>query len=462
MSIEVSSIDGNQYKELIVMEESHFVDVKSKEINPSSLTKDISAFANSSGGELYIGIEEQSNGDLKWKGFDGVEDANAHLQVCEGLFPLGQFFDYEFLDFEEAPGLVLKITIKKTQEVKEATNDKPYIRRGAQKLPADSDEARRRLELDKGVRSFEDRTVQVEPNIITNSEIIIKFLINVIPSAEPESWLEKQWLIRDGNPTVAGLLLFADLPQPVIPTRCGVKIYRYETSDKEGDRDQLSFDPITIEGNLYNQIYKAVEKTTELVQDIKILGPEGFEEVNYPERTLHEVITNAAIHRDYSLKTDVKIRIFDNRVEVESPGRLPGHITEENILEEQFSRNSSIVRIINKFPNPPNKDVGEGLNTAFEAMRELRLKDPEIEETENSVIVRIKHETLASPEEAVIEYLRNHDEIQNKDGRRITGINSENTMKNVFYRLRKRDMIERVPGKKGPAAAWQLVDGEDE
>ncbi len=51
-----------------------------------------------------------------------------------------------------------------------------------------------------------------------------------------------------------------------------------------------------------------------------------------------------------------------------------------------------IVRLINKFPNPPNKDVGEGLNTAFKAMKELRLKQPEIIETETSVIVIIKHE----------------------------------------------------------------------
>jgi ATP-dependent DNA helicase RecG len=58
------------------------------------------------------------------------------------------------------------------------------------------------------------------------------------------------------------------------------------------------------------------------------------------------------------------------------------------------------VRIINKFPDPPNKDVGEGLNTAFQAMRKMRLKDPIIDERDNSVLVNIRHERLASPEEA--------------------------------------------------------------
>jgi len=47
--------------------------------------------------------------------------------------------------------------------------------------------------------------------------------------------------------------------------------------------------------------------------------------------------------------------------------RLPAHITPKNILKERFARNGNLVRVINKFPDPPNKDVGEGLNTAFEA-----------------------------------------------------------------------------------------------
>jgi ATP-dependent DNA helicase RecG len=73
-------------------------------------------------------------------------------------------------------------------------------------------------------------------------------------------------------------------------------------------------------------------------------------------------------------------------------------VTEENILREQSARNPKIVRLINKFPNPPNKDVGEGLNTAFEAMEKLRLKKPEIEEKENSVVVYVAHSPLGSPE----------------------------------------------------------------
>jgi ATP-dependent DNA helicase RecG len=119
------------------------------------------------------------------------------------------------------------------------------------------------------------------------------------------------------------------------------------------------------------------------------------------------------LHRDYSIAADVQIRIFDDRVEIESPGKFPGHVTAKNVLNEQFARNAKVVRLVNKFPNAPNKDVGEGLNTAFEAMEKLRLKAPSIEERDNSILVTLRHEKLASPEQLVLEYVETHQEITN-------------------------------------------------
>src|SRR5205823_3063826 len=136
--------------------------------------------------------------------------------------------------------------------------------------------------------------------------------------------------------------------------------------------------------------------------------------------TLHEIITNAVIHRDYSIADDVHIRIFDNRIEVQSPGRLPAHVTVKNILTERFARNGAVVRLLNKFPDPPNKDVGEGLNTAFEKMHQLGLKEPIIAERDSDVLVTIRHEPLASPEEAILSYLETHETIKNKMARAIT------------------------------------------
>jgi ATP-dependent DNA helicase RecG len=180
---------------------------------------------------------------------------------------------------------------------------------------------------------------------------------------------------------VAGLLLFAEEPQAIIPKHCGIKVYRYKTQESEGFREVLEFDPKTVEGCLYDQIKKAVDLTKLITESIPKMGKaEKFEAIEYPPETLHEIVTNAVIHRDYSVADDVHIRIFDNRIEVKSPGRLPAHVTVKNILNERSARNGAVVRILNKFPDPPNKDVGEGLNTAFAAMYKLGLKEPVIEE----------------------------------------------------------------------------------
>ncbi|WP_434733920.1 hypothetical protein NL154_09055 [Rhizobium sp. YTUHZ044] len=255
-----------------------------------------------------------------------------------------------------------------------------------------------------------------------------------------------------------GTLLFSDNPQAILPKRSAIKILRYQTK-KEAERDFLAFDPLTIEGPVYTLINDAVDQVKQTVEGIEKLGDEKMEKIVYPEEALHEIVTNAVLHRDYSVASDVQIRIFDNRVEIESPGRLPGHVTPSNITRTQFARNPKLVRLINKFKNPPNKDVGEGVKTAFEAMGKLRLKPPQISESENSVIVILRHESLASPEQMVMDYLKDEPEITNLIARELTGIKSENSMKSVFYRLRERGQLEQVPKVKGKKPAWRKPIG---
>ncbi|MFN6482798.1 MULTISPECIES: ATP-binding protein [unclassified Nostoc] len=461
MSIKVEKINYEQVSQILSSEESHFLDLKSIDIKPAKLTRSLSAFANASGGEVYIGIDEteiDKKNQRTWRGFADQEDANAHLQVFQELFPLGQYYSYTFLSCDGCFGLVLQVDINKTREIVKALDKPiPYLRLGAQNLPQDTEEKLARLKLDKGIDSFETSTVKADMEVITNSLPILDFMLRVIPSAEPEQWLKKQQLIINGKPTVAGVLLFSEEPQALLPKRCGVKVYRYKTADEEGRRENLAFDPITIEGCLYEQIIEAVKKTKNIVEEIPKLEAGRLQHIEYPDEVLHEIITNAVLHRDYSILKDVQIRIFDNRVEVESPGRLPGHITIDNILKEQFARNGVIVRLINRFPEAPNKDVGEGLNTAFDAMTRLRLKVPVILEQENSVIVYIRHEPLASIESTIMEYLNDHENVTNKIARQIASVDSESTIKAAFNRLREQGLIELVPGTKTVTSAWRKV-----
>ena len=461
--IDIKTISDEEAGRILQLEEGHYLDVKRVEIKPAKLSETISAFANSSGGEVFVGIAEHKDVEGKprsWVGFTDMEAANAHIKVLESMGALGNHYSAAFLACGALSGYVLHLTVPKGKSVLIATDGHPYVRRNAQNLRVSTDEGLQRLRLDKGIVTFEDETVDVPLKVITNSRTIIGFVLGTVPSAEPDEWIASQFLVNAGKPTVAGVLLFADEPQAALPKRSAIKIYRYRSKEEEGSRETLAFDPVTIEGCIYDQIAAAVRTTKQLVEGIKKLGVQGLEDVVYPDETLHEVVTNAVLHRDYSFAADIQIRIYDNRIEVDSPGKLPGHVTVANILREQSARNPKLVRLINKFPNPPNKDVGEGLNTAFAAMERLRLKTPEIEERENSVVVHIAHASLASPEEIVMAYLQTHDEITNSIGRDLTAIRSENTMKEVFYRLNRRNLIERVPGKLGNASAWRKFTGE--
>jgi len=446
MPIQTNEVNKEDVERFLLMPEDQFTEVKSIGITPANLTKTISAFANSDGGDLLIGIEDGT--PRMWSGFDDPEAANGHLQIFETLFPLGTDFSYDFLKSVGCPGVVLLVHVNKAAGIVKASNSIPYIRRGAQNLPQSSAEQLKRLELAKGISSFETETVQAPKEIITSSGVVTGFIKDVVPNTTPELWLRKQVLIRGEMPTVAGVVLFADEPQAHLPKHCSVKIYRYKTKEAHGFREALAFTPETIEGALYYQINRSVKRTVEIVESIPRMGDSSLEKIKYPPEALHEIITNAIIHRDYSVADDVHIRIFDNRIEVQSPGKLPAHITPVNILEERFARNGAIVRILNKFPDPPNKDVGEGLNTAFEALERIGLKDPVISEKGENVLVIIKHELLASPEETIMDYLSRNATINNREARHITHIAADYRIKSIFGRMVKAGFIEQVPNTK--------------
>ena len=459
MALEVVDVDDAAKALVLATEESHTADLKAIEIAPGKLTNTLSAFANAEGGELFIGVDEdRANGVRTWRGFAGVEAANGHVQALEATFPLGQFADYQFLRSNATPsdGLVLKVSILKTPDVRRSSDGKVFVRRGAQNLPVADGAALQRLEYLKGVSSFETHPVDVPVELVSDSLVVTGFVMDVVPTVGAvEPWLRKQLLVRDGKPTVAALVLFADEPQVALP-KATVKIYRYATTDAEGSRVNLQGQPVAIEGPAYDVIHEAVRTAVDTVQGIRILGSTGMEEISYPQVTLHEIITNAVLHRDYSIADDIHVRIFDNRVEVESPGGLPAHLTPENILDERFARNGNIVRWISKFPDPPNKDVGEGLNTAFAAMRQLRLQPPEVEDKKTSVLLIIRHQRLASPEETILEYLQNNEEITNSTVRQLTGIGSENQVKRIFQSMIRSGTIEPVPGRSLRYAAYRL------
>lgn len=441
--------------------EGHFYDRKAAQIKGAKLQKIVCAFANADGGDVYVGIaddKDQADPEKRWAGAPSMEEFNQLIQSLMELSPSPPM-TLEFLRSSLSVNYVLHIQVDKSQSVHQTADGTVYERKGAQSLPIKEAERITALGFAKGASSYEDMQVDsADAEDVVDSDEINVFLSEYSPKTDPLDLSLNKGLIDRKNfkPKACGLLLFANEPSSVIPKKCSVKIVRYETKEDDPERDHLGFTE-TIEGPLFPLIRASVERVTDIMSSINVWTTHGAKSMQYPPETLWEIVVNAMIHRDYSVSDDVQILIFDNRIEVLSPGRLPGFVSRENILDVRYARNPKIVGMLSKYKNAPNKDIGEGLNTAFQKMKEWKMRNPEILEEDNYVRVVIPHASLATPQEAIMEFLSNNPTITNKQARDITGIKSENAVKSEFYKLRDAGTIEMIPELKGNKAAWRLA-----
>ena len=440
-------------------EESHFYDNKAFGIKGNKIQKISVAFANADGGEFIIGIKDKKDESVVAKRWEGIENKEAFNYIFQSIVELTPSIPYSFEFLKDNNNkFALRILIEKSESVHKTADNTVYVRQSAQSIPIKDPTQIQALSFSKGESSFEDSIINsaLAEDIFQSNEIK-KFLKDYSPQSDVIDFTVNQNLVdrKTFDPRAAGILLFSDNPIPLLPKRCGIKISRYDTSEEIPERIHLK-NQYTIEGCLNEQINKASMKITEIMESVQIMGAMGLMKVSYPPETIWEILVNAVIHRDYSISDDIHVLIFNNRIEIKSPGKLPGYVTIENILDARFSRNSKIVRVLNKYKVPPNKDMGEGLNTAFQRMEEFRLKPPTINEVGNYVNVTIAHTPLASPEETIMQYLSNNAQIKNREARAITGVKSENVMKRHFYNLRDSHLIEPVMSQTGNRIiAWK-------
>lgn len=130
MPIETRRLTVSETLKILERREGHFLDIKRKEIKPSKLSRAVSAFSNSDGGELLIGIGENPDGSWVWDGFKDEEDANGIIQAFETWYPLSSDLQYVFLESSDKPGLVLQIQVLKSRDIRNAQDGIAYVRRG--------------------------------------------------------------------------------------------------------------------------------------------------------------------------------------------------------------------------------------------------------------------------------------------------------------------------------------------
>lgn len=445
---EIVEIDKNELDSLINKVEDHFNDFKSKDISPAKLQETFVAFANADGGNIYIGIEDANSQRERIRGFNEPEEANAIIStLLENTSPVVENVEVEYFD-SKVSGLILHIDIPKSPKVHYTASGDCFIRANAQKIKIKGERITQ-LAYSKGAEPYEKRAVDiVEVQDVLDSEHFHDYIRRVNIIQQPDVFLRKNRLLTkkedELRPNVGCVLLFDEEPQGSLDTRCAVKVYRLRTTDADYRREQLQEEPVTIDGPVEAVIHKTIEKVKEYVDGASFKDGDNLVKLSYPAEALKEILVNAVIHRDYSLNDDVHVKVYDNRIEVQSPGKLPGFMTIANLYEERFSRNPNLVRLLHRLPNPVNHDIGEGLDTAKNELRKAGLVAPVFEERGNNFIVTVKHQTIASIEDVILKYFEEvpDGQLTNKLARQLSGEDDMQKVKKALQKLRNDGKIK--------------------
>lgn len=295
----ISTVTANPVLEAKILEteEGHFLDFKSKRIKVASTQEHFVSFANTDGGELYIGIEDKKVEGERIRGFTNAEEANDILQL---LFtqtePSVEGVQVEYINFGKR-GLVLHFFIPKSPRVHFTVSKECFIRLNASTKKIKGDEILH-LSYAKGVYSYEHAIQpQVEIDRLLESQYLENYMDRVNSKQDKVTFLHKQGLLakENGNqyiPRAASVLLFDDEPQAILGTRCAIKVYRLQTTDKEYKREYLQGHPVTIEGPLESQILQVIETVQSILKNVNYNLDGKITKLYYPTDALHEILVN--------------------------------------------------------------------------------------------------------------------------------------------------------------------------
>ena len=241
---------------------------------------------------------------------------------------------------------------------------------------------RMQLMYDKGERFFEDKPVPDADIDDIDMDFVKSYMDKIGYSKSPmEYLLENKGFVKEKNHSfqisTAAILLFGKNPQLYFP-RARVRFIRYEGIRECVGAQMNVIKDVIFEGNILNMLTKAISYLDTQIKEKTYLGADGLfvTEEEYPKFVRQEIIVNAITHRDYSIRgTDIQIKMFDDRIVVESPGRLPGLVKAGNIRHTHFSRNPKIAEFLRDYNFV--KEYGEGVDRMCRELEAAGLQSPE-------------------------------------------------------------------------------------
>jgi len=272
-------------------------------------------------------------------------------------------------------------------------------------------------------------------------------------------------LHRNGDavrPTLAGLLMFGKYPQEFFPQLMITFVQYYGTTEEEKTPQGARFmDNQRFEGPIPEMVEQAEIYVLGAMRKATLIEGMFRRDIpEYPREALREAIANAVAHRDYSTYVRgsyIQIRMFADRLEVQSPGGLFGSVNEENLEEEHSTRNARLMRMMEDMHIVENR--GSGIKVMLQAMREINLEPPKFTDRRASFRVTFLNHTLMNPkaitwlnqfaaralndrQRLALLYLRQHGEIHNGMYRRLNRVDAM-TAGQELHRLVEADLVEQ-------------------
>jgi ATP-dependent DNA helicase RecG len=386
---------------LLSKREDQWFDRKSFRIDARELANSMIGFANADGGRIVVGI---LNGEI-----EGVNSSPEHLnELIQAAIDFSSppvrhavlFLDC--VDRSGNPNRLLILDVEASEQIHRNRKHECYLRVGDENRRLGPTEERE-LAFDKGEAVFDSTIVKTLVRDDLDFGAITQYAQR-IGASDIAAMLRSRGLYLDyphrQGVTQAGWLLFGKVP----PIWSYLRYLRYTgTVAETGTRSNVA-DDVLLEGSIPSLIEQARVLLEEKIGTVIRLTAVGrFERVpTLPTFAWLEAIVNAVTHRSYSLQGDgVRVREFDDRLEIESPGRLPGLVRVQNIRNSRFSRNPHIARVLAEMTGYV-RELNEGVRRIFEEMDRYGLRAPVYTVTEGSVRVAL----YKQPDEA----RRRHDQ----------------------------------------------------
>jgi ATP-dependent DNA helicase RecG len=364
------------------------------DLDVDALAETLVAFANGDGGTIIVGLDERG----KPTGRVYPEDVESALRRAEVLCRPPIHTGWEQVDL--AGSSLIAVSVARSAELHSVADGRVVIRMGADNRPLAGD-AIRQLAATKSSGEFETEVVPGARRADLDDEVIAEYLAKReerqrrrVTAAPDELLQEIGALDARSQPTVAGMLLFGRNPQQFLPQTGLVFV-----SSSARSRVVRGLPGYGRREEITGPLARVIEGAWEVIWEemhvgAVVKGLEREERTEYPPFAVRECLVNAVCHRDYRLKgRRIEIRMFADRLEVISPGGLPGFITVDNLVEEHFSRNPRLVAGL--FQWGYIEELGLGIDRMIEEMTQAGHRPPQFKPRRTRLRVVVQRQGTA-------------------------------------------------------------------